>query len=75
LTEKRGPLRIEAARQKIERDTTRIFTQRLWIADAGERVVLGNEIKRFALGLQRNRRPHHAEIIADVQHAAGLYSG
>jgi hypothetical protein len=75
LAEERGVFRIEAAGQKIERNVARAFTQRFRIADAGKRVVFGNEIKGFALGLQRNRRPHHAEIIADVQRATGLDAG
>jgi hypothetical protein len=38
-------------------------------------MVIGDEIKRFALGLQRDRRPYHAKIVADVQSTAGLDSG
>jgi hypothetical protein len=38
-------------------------------------MVIGDEIKRFALGLQRHRRLHHAKIIPDVQGAAWLEAG
>src|SRR5215213_6652101 len=38
-------------------------------------MVIGDEVKRLTLLLQRNRRPHHAEVIADVQNAAGLDAG
>jgi hypothetical protein len=35
-------------------------------------MVIGDEIERFALVLQRDRRPHHAKIIANVQSTAWL---
>ena len=38
-------------------------------------MIIGDEIKRLAFLLQLNRRPHHPEIIADVQDAAGLNAG
>ena len=75
LPEKRGALGIETARQKIERNAPAVFPQRVRIAQAGQRVIIGDEIERFAFGLQRDGRPHHAEVIADVQSAAGLNAG
>jgi hypothetical protein len=38
-------------------------------------MVIGDKIKRFALGLQRDGRPHHAKIITNVQGTAGLEAG
>jgi hypothetical protein len=38
-------------------------------------MVVGDEIKRFAFGLQRDRRPHHSKVIADVEGTAGLDTG
>ena len=38
-------------------------------------MIIGDEIKRLALGLERDRGPHHAEIVADVEDAAGLDAG
>ena len=75
LAEERGPFRIEPAGEKIERHAPAVFPQRLRILQAGERVIIGDEIKRLALGLERDRRPHHAEIIPDVENAAGLNAG
>src|SRR5678815_2019369 len=67
--------RIEPAGQKIERDTSAVCAQHFRVAQTRERMVIGDEIKRFALGLQRHRRPHHAKIIANVQSTAWLKTG
>ncbi len=75
MAKKCGALRIESTCQKIESDAPAIFPQRFRIAQTGERMVIGDKVKRFALGLERNRRLHHPKIIADVQHAAGLDAG
>jgi hypothetical protein len=75
MPKKRRPVGIESARQKIERHSSTIFPKNLWIAQAGQRVIIGNEIECFAFGLKRHSRLHHSKIIADVQGAAGLYSG
>src|SRR5205085_12222730 len=75
LSKQRGLFGIETAGEKIKRDAMRIFAQCLRIAQAGERVVIGDEIKSLALLLELDRRPHHSEIISDVQHAAGLDAG
>ena len=72
MLKQRRAFRIETAGEKIERDATAVLAQHCWIADTGERMIIGDKIKCFALRLQRNRGPHHAEVIADVQHAAGL---
>jgi hypothetical protein len=74
LTEKRGPFRIQTASEKIERDTAGVLTQHLWITDAGERMIISNKIKGFALCLKRDRWPHHAEIIADVQESRSVWN-
>ena len=75
LPKERAAFRIETAGQKIERDTAAVFAQHLRITHAGERVIIGDDIERLTLGLQLDCRPHHAEIIADVEHAAGLNAG
>src|SRR5438034_11489968 len=72
MPKKRSALRIKAARQKVKRHAPAVFTESLRIPHRGERVIVGDKIKRFSLGLQRNSRLHHAEIITDVQRAAGL---
>jgi hypothetical protein len=75
VPKKRGAIGIESARQKIERDALAVFAQRFRIAQARQRVIIGNEIECFAFGLKCDSRLHHAKIIADVQNTAGLYSG
>ena len=72
MPKKRCPLWIKSAREKIERHAPAIRAQSLRVAHTGKRMIIGNEIKRFALGLERDGWPHHAEVIADVQSAAGL---
>ena len=66
---------IETARQKIECDAAAVCAQHFRVAQTRQCVVIGDEIKCLALGLQGDGRPHHAEIIADVQGAAGLDAG
>src|SRR4029077_7724403 len=74
-SKQRRLLGIESAGEKIQRDPKRIFAQRFRIAQASKRVVIGDEIKRFAYFLELDRGAHHAEIIANVQDAAGLNAG
>ena len=38
----------------------------------GERVIIGDEIKRFALVLQRDSGTHRPEIVSDMEGAGGL---
>src|SRR5215831_19646468 len=75
MPKERCALRIESARQKIECHAAAVRAQHFRVAQTCERMVVGNKIKRFALGLQRDGRPHHAKIIADVQSTAGLNAG
>src|SRR4029077_11754455 len=75
MPKERRALRIEPARQKIECDAMAVCAQRFRVAQTRERMVIGDEIKRFALRLKRDSRLHHAKIIADVQSAAGLNTG
>ena len=75
MPKERRAVRIESAGQKIERDAAAVFAQHFRIAHTGQRMIIRDEIKRFALGLQRDGRPHHAEIIPDVQRAARLNTG
>ena len=70
----RVPDRARSARKSTATPPA-VFAQDLRIAHTGERMIIGDEIKRFAFVLQRDRRLHHAEIIADVQDAAGLNAG
>jgi hypothetical protein len=44
VPKKRGAIGIESTRQKIERDSPAVLAQSFWIAQAGERVIIGNEI-------------------------------
>ena len=75
MSKKRCPLWIKSAREKIERHAPAVRAQSLRVAHTGKRMIIGNEIKRFALSLERDGWPHHAEVIADVQNAAGLDAG
>ena len=75
LAEERGPLRIKSAGEEIERHPARIFAQGLRIAQAREGMIIGDEVKRLALSLERDGGPHHAKIVADVEDAAGLDAG
>jgi hypothetical protein len=52
-----------------------VYAQGFRVAQGGESVVISDEIKRFAFGLERHGRLHHPKIIADVQHAGGLDAG
>ena len=75
LFEERSAFGIETGRKKIDRNTPDVFAENVRVAHTGQRVIIGNEIKRFALILKRDSGPHHAEIIADVQEAARLNAG
>src|SRR5215472_2545883 len=75
MPKERCALRIEPAGQKIECDAAAVCAQHFRVAQTCERMVVSNEVKRFALCLQRDGRPHHAKIIADVQSTAGLNAG
>src|SRR5437016_12861088 len=72
LSKKCGAFRVETASEKIECNAAAVFSQSFRITQAGECVVIGDEIKRFSLSLQSDPGPHHAEVIADVQHTTGL---
>jgi hypothetical protein len=75
MPKERCALRIESAGQKIECDAAAVFAQHFRVTQTCERMVIGHEIKRFALGLQRDGRAHHPKIIASVQGTAGLETG
>ncbi len=75
LAKERRSFRIEPAGEKIDGHAPAIFPQRRRILQAGEGMIIGDKIKRVAFGLERDRRPHHAEIISDVENAAGLNAG
>src|SRR5512132_100625 len=75
MPKERRTLRIESAREKIECDAAAVCAQHFRVAQTRERMVISDEIKRLAFGLQRDGRPHHAKIIADVQRTAGLNTG
>ena len=70
-----GPFRIESAGEKIERHPSSCFRAKPPDRAAGQRMIIGDEVKRLAFVLKRDRRAHHAEIISDVQGAAGLDAG
>ena len=38
-------------------------------------MIIGDKIKRLTFRLQVNGRPHHAEIISDMENAARLNAG
>src|SRR5262249_6463722 len=74
LPEKCRAFRVETASQEIDGNATSIFTQNRRIPNAGKGVIIGNEIIRFAFGLESDGGPHHPEVITDVEDAAGLYA-
>src|SRR5262245_42737511 len=75
MPKERCALRIESACQEIECNAAAVCLQYFRVAQTRERMIIGDEIKRFALGLQRHRRLHHAKIIANVQSTAWLKTG
>src|ERR1041385_4139731 len=75
MSKQRRAFRIESARQKIQCHAVAIRAQQFRIAQTCKRMVIGDKIKRFTLGLQRHGRPHHAKVIPDVQGTAGLDTG
>src|SRR5437588_9912628 len=77
LPEERPPLHVETAGQKVQREPPAICPQRLRIIDRGESVIIGDEIKGLVCRrfLERDRRPHHPEIISDMKNAGGLNAG
>jgi hypothetical protein len=74
LAEQRPFSWIQTARQEIEGHTACILPEQFRVTQAGKRVVIGDKVERFAFVLQGNGRAHHAEVVADVQDAAGLYA-
>src|SRR5207248_9451179 len=75
LPEGCAAIRIETASEKIQCYSPAIGSECFRIIDRRERVIIGDEIKRLALCLERNCRPHHPEIISDVKNAGGLNAG
>ena len=75
LPEEGGFVWIQSASEEIEGHTPAILAQNGGFADAGERVIVCDEVKGFAFILERDRRSHHAEVVADVQNAGRLNAG
>jgi len=75
LPEERALVGVETAGEKVECYSPAVCPERLRVIDRRERVVIGDEIKGFALRLKRDGRPHHPEIIPDMKNAGGLNAG
>src|SRR5437868_4396639 len=77
LPKERPPLHVQTAREKIQRDPPAVAVERLRIVNRRQRMIIGDEIKRLVLlgFLKGNGRPHHPEIISDVENAGGLNAG
>src|SRR5262245_26897010 len=75
LSEKGGAFWIEPAGEKIDRDPSSIFAQKLRVFDACECVVIRDKIIRFTFGLKCDSRTHHTEIISYMEDTAGLNAG
>ena len=72
LAEENGFLGIEAAGEEIQSDIPGILAPLGGVEEGGHGMVIGDEVQRLALVLQLNGRPHHPEIVSEVQGAAGL---
>ena len=72
LQEETGAGGVQAAGEKIQRDAPVVFAQFRRVLHAVERVVIGDEIKRLALGLERDGGTHRAEVVAEVEDAGRL---
>jgi len=75
LPEERRALGVQAAGEKIQGHVEGILPALRGIKERGHGMVVGDEIQGLAPGLQFNGGPHHAEIISEVQGAAGLNAG
>ena len=75
LLEEDRLLRIQSASQKIQRHIERVLPPLLGIEQRRHRMIIGDEIKRLALLLQLDGRPHHPEIISEMQRARRLDAG
>jgi hypothetical protein len=75
LFEENGFLRIKTTGEKVEGDVERIFPALRGIEQRRHGMIIGDEIKRLAFVLQLDGRPHHPEIISEMQRAGGLDAG
>src|SRR4051812_13583602 len=75
LPEECALVRIKPTSKEVERDPPAVGPQSFRIINRRQGMIIGNEIKRFALRLQRNGRPHHPEIIPDMKNAGRLNPG
>src|SRR5205823_14597233 len=66
---------VQSAGEEIERHSATVLAQSDRIAQAGERMIIGDKVERFAFVLQGDRRPHHAKVIANMQNADRLNAG
>ncbi len=72
LHEQRRLVRIEAEREQVERDVERPLPQLGRLADRGERVQVGDEVKRLLVVLQGDVLADCAEVVAPVDRAGRL---
>ncbi len=72
LAVKRGPFGIQPAGQEVQRHVPGALAQGLGVRHRRQPVVVRDEQKGLALLLQLQGRPHHPEIVPDVQLARGL---
>ncbi len=72
LHEQRGLVRIEAEGQQIDRHVERVLPQLLRIAHGGQRVQVGDEVKRLLVILQGDVLADGAEVVAPVDRAGRL---
>jgi hypothetical protein len=75
LEEERAPFRFKTAGQEIDRHLPAVLPQRFGIPQAGQRMIIRDEVKCLAFGLECDRRLDHSEVIADMQIAARLDAG
>ncbi len=75
LAEKHRAFRIESTGQKIQRQFADICAKRLGILHRGQRMQIGDEIKRLASLLKLDRGLHHSKIVAEMRRARGLDAG
>ena len=67
LDEERRLLGVEAQRQHGDDHVEGVAAELLGVADAGQRVVVGDEVVGVVLALEVDELPERAEVVADVQ--------
>ena len=74
LDEEGRLLGVEPQREQVDEHVEDVLAEPPGVADAGQRVVVGDEVIGVVALLERDVLPDRAEVVADVQGARGLDS-